>query len=44
MPRPKSYSQSSIESIDESSDDGLTQADPWASAAAAAARPRDDGS
>ncbi len=46
MPRPKSYSvtQSSIESIDDDSDDGLTQADPWAAAAAAVARPRDGGS
>ena len=45
MPRPKSYSvtQSSIESI-EDSDDGLTQADPWAAAAAAVARPRDGAS
>ena len=47
MPRPKSYShpvsQSSIESIDDdSADDGLTQADPWAAAAVAVARPRDD--
>ena len=48
MPRPKSYSypvsQSSIESIDDDSDDGLTQADPWAAAAAAVARPRDGAS